>query len=403
MADNNEKMKKARISLLWTQPFFASLLLKMVIKEDPNFPTMATNGKELRYNPNYVDGLTPDEVKGVLAHEVMHTVLVHHTRRGNKDPERWNIACDYAVNILVTEAGFVLPEGGLLDKNYKGKSAEEIYSMLPQDKVDKLSQQKKDAQGQGGGGSGRFQKAPGADWDMGSVEDAPSPSDPSKTATPQEMEQVEAETKMNVAQSLHAAKMCGKAPAGLERLIEEMTEPKINWKEALARFMNEISKNDYSFSRPNRRFMPQGIYMPTLRSPELGEIAVLVDTSGSIGKKELTEIVAEVLGVAQEYNGSDTEITVVYVDSKVAGHQRLTFDDIPNGIDPKGGGGTDFKPGFEWLEENGEEPVCILYFTDGYCSSFPQDPGTPTMWVLTERNRSFKPPFGDVATMNWGE
>lgn len=403
MAEHSTKMKKGRIDLLFDHPFFASIILKMGCEpNNEKTKTITTNGKDVFYNTDFIESLHPDEVKCALGHEVLHVVMLHHTRRKDRDLEKWNMACDFAINPLLVEAGFKLPEGALQNPSYKGKSAEEIYSLIPQQMSDDLKKKKEQAQQKGGGGAGRFQKGKGNDWDFGGVEDAPSPSDPTKTATPQEMEQVEADTKMQVAQALQAAKMVGKAPANIQRMFEEMTEPQIPWKEVLSRFMTEMAKNDYNWGQPSKRYISQGIYLPTLKNPELGNVCVFVDTSGSIGKKELTEMVSEVMGICHEYTGNnDPEILVVYIDSEVAGHQRLTPDDIPGKVDPQGGGGTDFRPGFRWLDEQGEEPICVIYFTDGYCSSFPKEETVPTLWVLTEKNKSFRPPFGEVAVMKW--
>ncbi|MCK4694951.1 MAG: hypothetical protein KAT74_04270, partial [Candidatus Cloacimonetes bacterium] len=190
------------------------------------------------------------------------------------------------------------------------------------------------------------------------------------------------------------AKAQGKLPAGLERMIQEALQPKLPWREILARFITENARNDYTWKQPNKRYLYADMYLPSLNTPTLGSIVIIVDTSGSISQKELDIFASELHSILSTYPG--TEIKVIYVDAKVAGVGTLNIYDFK--LQAKGGGGTDFKPGFEYIEKEGLMPACVIYFTDGYCDSFPDSPDYPVLWILTGK-AGFTPPFGEVIHM----
>jgi predicted metal-dependent peptidase len=151
---------------------------------------------------------------------------------------------------------------------------------------------------------------------------------------------------------------------------------------------------------PNRRFLSQGLYLPELRNPELGLIALLVDTSGSITQQDLNAIASEVGGILTAYK---TELLVVYVDAAVQGHTLFSSEDAEIKLELKGGGGTDFRPGYAFIDEHGHQPTAAVYLTDGYCRAFPNEPEFPTLWALTQKNSYFEPPFGEVIVMKGDE
>ena len=236
--------------------FFATLVLRLQPRPDWDVPTIATDGRLLEYNPEFVTGLAPDELVGVLAHEVMHCALAHPVRRGGRDPMLWNIACDLAINPLLRDAGVVLPAGRLMPGEGKfrdlptGKSAEEYYVTLMKGDDDPSD------------GDGSASADPGG---CGQVVD-PDQGDPATTQS------VEAEWKVAVVQAQQAASGRGPLPAGLGRTVEEVIHPPADWRSVLREFVATHAKNDYSWSRPNRRFIAQGLYLPGLHSEELGEV-----------------------------------------------------------------------------------------------------------------------------------
>ncbi len=151
---------------------------------------------------------------------------------------------------------------------------------------------------------------------------------------------------------------------------------------------------------PNRRFIHQGLYLPELKNPELGLIALLVDTSGSISQQDLNEFASEMHGILTAYK---TELMVIYVDAAVQGVEFIASDDTEVNLELKGGGGTDYRPGYDWLHEQGHMPTAAVYLTDGYCNSFPDEPDFPTLWALTQKSDYFKPAFGEILVINRDE
>lgn len=369
MWNAKEKVLKARKGLVLDHPFFGTLALKPELKEDSTCQTGWTNGRVIAYNPPWIETLDLDETKGFFAHEVFHNGSLHHLRRGNRDPKKWNVACDYALNGILLKEGFRLPPGALYNSQYDGLSAEAIYNMLPEDA----------GEGEGGdpGGCGEVRDDPGASDEAQNQEQA-------------------AEWTIAVNQSKQLADKCGKLSGGMKRLIEGMVAPKVDWREVLRNFVQVASRNDYSWKAPNRRFLSQGVYLPILKSMELGDLAVFIDTSGSINEEALAAFGSEINALKDEYSGS--YVVVLSCDDAVTNIQEFGADE-PVTLEPVGGDGTDFRPPFEWMDTNGTIPSCAIYFTDGYCSSFPPDPGYPVLWVLWLKNEYFNPPFGEVVTM----
>jgi len=382
MATAAQKMVKARANLVMGHPFFGTLALRLKMAENPNIETAVCDGSTLQYNPNYIDGLPLTKVQGLIAHEVMHPAFLHHTRRGNRDKKKWNQACDHSINSLLKNAGFDLPEGTYANPAYAGMTAEHIYTLIPDDP---------DGNGRGGdsdsgGGSSRNSNDPGGD---GGVEDSPQSQNSGASQSQQNHE--EAEWKVAVAQAAHVAKQTGHLPGDIERMMEELFKPVLPWRDILRRFMTEKCNDDFTWSRGNRRFIAQGLYLPSRLSDDaMGEIVVVIDTSGSIGEKELTEFGSEIKGIVDEVKPS--KVRVIYCDSRIAHidefgpHDTLEFA-------AHGGGGTDFRPPFEWLEENQIVPKALVYLTDGYGPFPEQEPDFPVMWAIN--NRDVTPPHGE--------
>ena len=396
-----EKITKARASLVLTAPFFASLALKMKLVADPSCETMWVDGVSMGYNPKFIQPLPMEQVKGLICHEVMHVACHHNTRRGERDFQNWNIACDYAIDPIVKNAGFVQPWESI-NPTYHNWEAEKIFKDLLQNNKDKNHAGGQDKAGQGGpaqdnnNDSAQTDKQPKCGF--GEVRDYPGKNGGKASAA--EKRQAEQEQKIAVKQAAQIAKAQGTLPQSLERLINEITEPKIPWREVLARFLTENARNDYSWQLPNRRFIHQGLYLPELKNPELGLIALLVDTSGSISQQDLNQFAAEMHSLLAAYK---TELMVIYVDAAVQGVEFIASDDTDMNLELKGGGGTDYRPGYDWLHEQGHMPTAAVYLTDGYCNSFPDEPDFPTLWVLTQKSDYFKPPFGEILVIDRDE
>ncbi len=394
-----EKITKARASLVLTAPFFASLALKMKLVADPSCETMWVDGVSMGYNPAFIEPLPLEQVKGLICHEVMHVACHHNTRRGERDFENWNIACDYAIDPIVKNAGFVQPWESI-NPQYHNWEAEKIFKDLLQRRKDNNREGGNDGAGQDScednNDSAQTDKQPPGGF--GEVRDYPGKNGGKASAA--EKRQAEQEQKIAVKQAAQIAKAQGTLPQSLERLINEITEPKIPWREILARFLTEPARNDYSWQMPNRRFIHQGLYLPELKNPELGLIALLVDTSGSISQQDLNQFAAEMHSLLAAYK---TELIIIYVDAAVQGVEFIASDDTDMNLELKGGGGTDYRPGYDWLHEQGHMPTAAVYLTEGYCNSFPDEPDFPTLWALTQKSDYFKPAFGEVLVINQDE
>ncbi|GIV03822.1 MAG: hydrolase [Fimbriimonadales bacterium] len=377
MATASQKMIKARANLVMSHPFFGTLALRLKMVEDPSIETASCDGTSLRYNPKFVDKLPLSKVQGLIAHEVMHPAFLHHTRRGSRDKKKWNIACDYAINTILHNAKIDLPNGGYLNPAYSGMTAEHIYTLLPDDPDDGNG----NGQGQGQGGND-----PGGD---GGVDDSPNSQNGGGSQSQQNHE--EAEWKVAVAQAAHAAKQTGHLPGDIERMLEELFEPVLPWRSILRRFMTEKRNDDFSWRRGNRRFITQGLYLPSRLSDDaMGEIVVVIDTSGSISQKELTQFGNEVKGIVDEVRPS--KVRVIYCDSRIAHIDEFGPDDDLQ-FAARGGGGTDFRPPFRWLEEHQIVPRALVYLTDGYGPFPEQEPDFPTLWCIN--NHDVTPPYGE--------
>jgi len=358
--------------------FFATLLLRLTPQVDWKVGTMATDGRTLAYSPAFVAGLAPDELLGVLAHEVMHNALAHHCRRGGRDPAKWNVACDLAINPLLTTAGFALPKGRLMPGEGRfagltaGKSAEAYYAALPTDET-------ADGSGAGAGDPGG----------CGQVVD------PVRGA-PADARRDEVEWQVALAQAEQAAKGRGDLPAGLGRSVRDVLQPAADWRDVLREFVSATARNDYSWSRPNRRYVARGLYLPGLHSEELGEIVIAVDTSGSVGEAELAVFASEVTGILAAFACT---ATILFHDTEVQNVQTWQSSDGDLTLKLVGGGGTSHVCVFDWLAANASNPACVVCLTD-LDTDFPTTaPAVPVLWAVVGANAA-EPPFGRRVTVS---
>lgn len=367
-----QKMTSARTALVLYQPFFGALALRLALQPDPGCGSAWVDGRTLGYDPAFVDKLSHDQLVGLIAHEVMHCALGHPWRRGARDHEDWNVAADFAINSGLIRTGFKLPPGGCIDPAFDGKSAEWIYSRLPE--------KKKDPNQGSGKPDGKPEPNP-----LGEVRDAPSEAQ-AEGAT-------ETDWQLAVQQAAQAAHARGKLPEELSRLVKEAVAPRVDWRSVLRRFVQQLATADYSWSRPNARYLPMGLYLPSLRSEALGPIVVAVDTSGSIDRVLLDQFAGEIRAIADE--SKPERIVVMYCDAEIGRTDVFERGD-PIELKPVGGGGTDFCPVFAAVEAMDETPACVVYLTD-LDGSFPKRaPEVPTLWAST---RPSAVPFGEVVVI----
>lgn len=397
----SELISHAVTTIVLDHPFFATLLLQMPRVEDNSIPTACTNGVVIKYNSEFIESLTQGQVAGLLAHEVLHPALGHlHRLPADVDG---NIAGDYAINNFLDnynrEAGYrklELPEGGCLDHKYDGMSAEEIYAKMPK-------QPKKQGGGQGGLGqpqSGQGQQGQGQGQGRtkeqgGWGEFEPQAASQEDGATPEDMRH---EWERRLVQAATVCKMQGKLPGCVEALVKELIDPKVPWQQLLNRFFDATSANDYSWAKPDRRFLPDDIILPDLHDETLGEIVIAVDTSGSIfsDKSALASFQAEINAIIERTRPSKTHL--VYCDAAVQ-HVDEYGEGAPVSITPRGGGGTDFRPVGDYIAKHNINPRVCIYLTDLY-GDFPDvEWPFPTIWCVYGNDNGVAP-FGETIHIN---
>ena len=407
------RISKQRSALVLDQPFFGALSLRLKVVEDPSCKTFWTDGESLGYNPAYLAGLNDLETRGILAHEILHVANGHCWRQGDRDSDLWNDACDYAINPIVYDAGMQLPKGGLFDARFRGKSAEEIYGILAQEKRQKEKQQgkgkqdggKPDAQpgqkpGDSPGGSSPPQSANGANTPSATPEPGTSPEPaPSCGEVRQykadDKSQKEADWKVAVLQAAKAAKMRGGLGGSLEGMVQLAVEPVVDWRPILQRFAQESSPTDYSFAVPNRRYLHMGLYLPSLHEPAVGDAVFVRDASGSVFDETQAQFDAEILVVNETVR--PRRLIVLDCDTRVKQVQIFERGDAVELLPVRGGGGTSFVDPFKRLADEGIHPTFLVYLTD-MDGAFPTDePSYPVLWASTmPLRRAKKAPFGEM-------
>ncbi|MGD0223031.1 MAG: VWA-like domain-containing protein [Terriglobia bacterium] len=417
-----QKLTRARTQLLLNQPFFGTLGLRLKLVPG-SLPTMATDGSRIVYNSAFVGELKPAELEGVLAHEVLHCALGHHCRRGEREPGLWNEAADLAINPLLLGNGLTLSAGALIDPAFANLSSEEIYARLLRRRSEGASavQQQAPQQTNVGGGMGNVPQGTHGAATSDPMSDSSNGSGSSQNeqqtgqamgpasmrsggfgavwdasdehghaASPAEKRRQEHEWSIAAEQALRSAKACGNEPGGIERPVSESRQSQQDWRAILRDFMAATAPSDYRWTPPNRRYIASGLYLPSVERRGLGEVVIAVDTSGSIGKRELEQFAAEISAISQETQPE--AIHVVYCDAAVQCVQQFGSSE-PVQLEPKGGGGTDFRPAFEWVAENDITSVCLIYLSDLCCNSFPETPEYPVLWVTDSRETA---PFGET-------
>lgn len=432
-------------ALLRDQPFFGSLALRLPIRLDPARETLASDGREIRYSPGWIANTDADLIKTAIGRVVLACALKHHTRRGERDPGRWQQASQLVTHGLLRDAGFKLPPDA---EAWDGISVEQAYDRLPEPQED--GGQGGDDPPSAGDGAGAGAPQPdagedaatgddddeggsGADDDNGPADasddcdtradDGPGEDDQSDTSascdpsgtgevmdspgctddqagTGQPPPDVSAEEQAwdeAMHQALNLAKAQGKAPGAVEETVRDAHRSTLDWRSLLRRYMTDAAKSDYSWSVPNRRFIDSGLYLPSIRSEGMGTLAVIIDTSGSVDSDALAAFWSEVREVAAEIEPE--RIVVLQVDAAVQDEEHYAPGELPEEIVVKGRWGTDFGPGFARLAEQGIEPAVCLYFTDMDCDRYPEtEPGFDVLWYDFGAAAGFAP-----APPPWGE
>lgn len=345
----------ARTQLLFNHPFFGVLSLNLGAVEDEAIPTLAVDGRSIFYNPQFFTSLSPELRISAIAHEVMHCVLEHCTRRGDRTPSRWMRAADYADNQILFEAGLPIGKDWLRSDVFQGMSADEIYTHLSEEE----------------------------DGQNGPLDEI---RHPENTAAEEELT---VQWKLATVQAAKQTANQGKLPGQLRKLLDDILVPPIPWRDVLARFMAERIKDDYSWRRPNPYYVHSGIYLPVIDGVGMGDVVIALDTSGSVMSvlDEFGSAVKDIVAATRP-----RRVYLIYCDAAVnrvdvfERGQELSFETV-------GGGGTDFRPVFSHIKNNSINPACMLYLTDMY-GSFPDEkPSYPVLWCTTT---DVQGPFGET-------
>ncbi len=347
-------ISKARAQLLLKHPFFATLLLNTPVEVVPGIcEYAATDMQKIYLNPDYVKVATIDDLMSDLSHEVAHNALMHGPRLEGRNRDLWNIAADYAINLMLEEQGFKAPKGGwLVDKKYTGWSADKIYDHLRKE----AQKQPQPGQGQPGCGKpGSGQPGLAKDRMHGDLLPVPGTTDPAQRAG------VVRKMQQKVAQAAMAAKAAGKLHGSLASMVNEFLDPKVPWVDVLREYLMRIVKDDESWTRRNRRF--RDVYLPARHSERMGPIVIIGDSSGSIwaSPEELKQFASEIQAIADQVQPE--HIRLIWADTKVAG-EEVFENGQPLKFDVKGGGGTDMRVPLTYVEQY--DPEVVILLTDGY-------------------------------------
>lgn len=358
MATQVSKLDKAKAQIVLDHPFFASILLKRKLTADNTINTLAVDARgNIYYNEKFVESLTVPQVVWGLCHEIGHVIGQHALRKKHRNHGKWNYAGDAWINDMLDDAGVGQRIPNTVDiKGSKDKTTETIYDELPEP-----------PDGEGGEGGDGFDNGLGDDIMQ-------------EDLTESEIKEIEANGKVEIAQAAQAAKARGKLPGKLAEIVADIINVKTPWYDILERYMNDCVKQDYTWTKPNRKHIGSGVYLPSMASePAMGELAIQVDVSGSISKRELDYYNGHLSRIIKQCNPS--KVHVLYTDTDVQ-----KYVEFEQGADVQlefySGGGTDMPAGFDYLNEKGIMPAVFVCLTDGY-TGFGEPPSYPVVWCIS--------------------
>ena len=368
--DAQMKMSRGSTRLVIKFPFYGSVCLGVKVKPDASVSTMCTDGKSILWSPDFVDTIDQEQTVGTIAHEVLHIILKHPLRRGNRDPLLWNIATDFAINQILIDAGFKLPEGALIDPQYKGLTAEAIYDRLPEDAKEKHGNAV-----------------------IGEVKDAKK--DDGSDMSQAEVKQMEADIDAKIMMAATGAKAVGKMPAFVKDLIEEMERSQVDWRNVMRRFVGGDQPDDYSFRRLHKKmYHMNGMISPTIEKIGAGDVVIGIDTSLSVCKRELSFFLGEINAISEDLK--PRSITVITCDARVQTVKRYEQGEEIQMIEIGGRGGTEVKPVFDYIEKHQLPVDNMVYLSDMEIFDYPENPPHyPTLWVSSSM-RSDPAPWGET-------
>ncbi len=404
------KLAAARTRLIMERPFLGALVMHLPLKVGgAGCTTTGTDAQAFYFNPSFIGNLTLAQTQFVLAHEAMHCAMGHPHRRNHRVKRRWDVACDHAVNLILIEEGLKPPLHGILaDQNYLTLSAEEIYPLIPEDTPEEsFDQHMFDQDNESGaspdenerqdnpdageaGGHGKEGQSEAEDKQGSGSQAAQKPNELSSS----EREELAEQWKNRLAAAAQAARQAGKLSQSMMRWVDSLLAPSLPWRALLARFFAVNQRDDYSWRRPSRR--EGDALLPRLSSEGIDVVAA-IDTSGSISDDELREFVTELDALKGQVRA---RVTLLACDHHIAEEAPWEFEpwdtmQLPNEI--TGGGGTDFRPVFDWVENENRSPNMLVYFTDAE-GDFPKiPPNYPVIWLVKGKGVV---PWGERVQLN---
>jgi len=399
-----KRLVKARTQLMLDKPFLGNLVLRLPLKAAGSWcKTSATDAKSFYYNPEFIERLDTHQIKFVLIHEALHCALTHFARRGNRKKHTWDLACDFAINPLLIKEGFHPPLDVPIFRQYEGMIAEEIYPMiddnLDQEPMDQHlydDQNNEDSKDSDGGmrEDNLAQQDKNQSGESKNNQSTSSLAQRPQSLNPDEIEKLATQWQKNLASSAQLAQEAGKLDGEFAKLIDFFLQPRVSWQSLLSTFMSRLARDDFSYSRPSRR--PGNAILPTLRSHQI-DIAVAIDTSGSISQQEIDEFVSEINAIKSTIRSS---ITLIACDDKIfpsSPWRYESWEEINFPASLGGGKGTNFRPVFELLNSLDNPCDVLIYFTDAK-GLFPEKiPNYPVLWLVKGKESV---PWGDRIQLN---
>ena len=389
-----EKLTVARVGLILRHAFFGNMASRMKLIDATDWcSTAATDGRNFFYNSEFVEKLSTKNLEFLFAHEILHCAFDHFERCGSRNRKLANLAQDYAVNqILVDDKiGSVITLVNICqDDKYRGMAWEEIYDQLMEnakeismeDLIDMLGEQldehiNGDSGNGNGNGDGNSKEGNGNASKFGGL-------------TKEEIQQLKDEIKQAMIQSASAAGV-GSTPAAIQRMIKDLTEPKINWRDFIQMQIQSIVRSNYSFSRPSRKGYASGAVLPGLVPEDTIDIAIAIDMSGSISDMDAATFLGEINGIVSQY--TDFAIDIWCFDTDVYNHARITQDNIYDleNYEVKGGGGTSIQCNYDWMQEVGIQPKKLFFFTDLCVSEYGDEDYCDVVWLVKDNPSSIAP------------
>ena len=379
------RLSKIKIAIMRNPKFalWSGLMTVGKTRVVDDVPTACTNGRDESYGREFIKRLDDKELAFVVLHETLHKAYRHlftWRKLWEQDAQITNMACDYVINLQLVDMdkdqqllAMPMHEGkvvGLVDERFRGMNAKQVFDILKEEEPEG---------GYGGGGGGLDDH----DWEG------------AKELSEEQKKQLAKEVDQAIRQGIIAhEKLVGKGGGGLNRELEDLMHPEVDWKEVLKEFVRSTcsAKDASSWRRVNRRFLGSDVYMPTLIGEKVGHLVIGIDTSGSVGGKELSEFLSEVQGIAQEVHPE--KVDLIYWDGRVAGHEEYdgnTVSNIVSSTQPKGGGGTDPTCVMHYLKENAIRPEAIIMLTDGYIGDWGNEWDAPILWTVVRNSKTYAP------------